>query len=108
MESMLVIQLGTLLHKNGKPLAPPTVLFFLRCATVHKAEVPAAGDAAEEEAVVTMIALRILALSLLIMTPRHKQLDNQKAHAVNVAVAMDVGSAEGLMDPRIRLDSSGH
>jgi hypothetical protein len=75
---------------------------------VHKAEVLAAGDAAEEEAAVTTIALRILALSPLTMTPRHKQLDNQKAHAVNVAVAMDVGSAEGLMDPRIRLDSSGH
>ena len=75
---------------------------------MHKAEVLGAGDAAEEEATVTTITLRILALSPLTMTPRHKQLDNQKAHAVNVAVAMDMGSAEGLMDPRIRLDSSGH
>jgi hypothetical protein len=108
MELMLVIQPGTLPHKNGKPSAPQTVRFFSRCATVHKAEVPAARDVAEEDAVVTMIALRILALSPSTMTPRHKQLDNQKAHAVNVAVTTDVGSAEGLMDPRIRLDSSGH
>ena len=79
--------------------------FFSRCATVHKAEVPGAGDAAEEEAAVTTIALRPLALSPLTMTPRRKQLDNQRAPAVNVAVATDVDSAEGLMDPRIRLDS---
>ena len=105
MESMLVIQLGTLLHKNGKPSAPQTVRFFSKCATVHKAEVPAAGDTAEEEAVVTTIALRILALLPSTMIPRHKQLDNQKAHAVNVAVVTDVDSAEGLTDLRIRLDS---
>jgi hypothetical protein len=71
---------------------------------VHKAEVPGAGDAAEVEAAVMTIVLRILALSPL-MTPRRKQLDNQMAHAVNVAVVMDADSAEGLMDPRIRLDS---
>jgi hypothetical protein len=105
MESMLVTQLGTLLHRNGKPSVLQTVQFFSTCATMHKAEVLEAGDTAEEEAAVTMIALQILALSPLTMTPRCKQLDNQKAHAVNVAVATDVGSAEGLMDPRIRLDS---
>ena len=108
MELMLVTPPGTLLHRNGKHSVPQTVRFSSRCATVHKAEVPAAGDVAEEEAAVTTIALQILVLSLLTMTPRCRQLDNQKAHAVNVAVAMDVGSAEGLMDPRIRLDSSGH
>jgi hypothetical protein len=101
MESMLVTQPGIFLHRNGKPSVPQTVQFFLTCATMHKVEVPEAGDMAEEEATVMTIALRILVLSPLTMTPRHKQLDNQKAHTENVAV----GSAEGLMDPRIRLDS---
>ena len=96
---------GTLLHRNGKHSVLQTVRFFSRCATVDKAKVPGAGDAAEEEATVTTIALRILALSPLTMTPRRKPLDNHKAPTATVEVETDVDSAEGPMDPRIRLDS---
>ena len=105
MALMSVTPPGTLLHRNGKHSVPQTVRFSSRCATVHKAEVPGAGDAAEAEAAATTSVLRILAQSPLRMTPRRKQLDNQMAHAANVAVVTDVDLAEGLMDLRIRLDS---
>jgi hypothetical protein len=72
---------------------------------VDKAGALEARDVSEEAAVATIIALRTLALSLLTMTPKRKQPDNQMAPAVIMEVEMDADSAEGLMDPRIRLDS---